>query len=37
MKSLLIVGAGGHGNVVAETAEACGYSNKVFYDNSQSC
>lgn len=32
MKSLLIVGAGGHGNVVAETAEACGYSNIQFVD-----
>lgn len=33
MKSLLIVGAGGHGNVVAETAEACGYSNIQFVDD----
>ncbi|MFR5881215.1 MAG: hypothetical protein ACLUEQ_10635, partial [Cloacibacillus evryensis] len=24
MKSILILGAGGHGRVVAETAEACG-------------
>lgn len=33
MKSLLIIGAGGHGNVVAETAEACGYSNIEFIDD----
>lgn len=25
MKRLLIIGAGGHGKVVAETAVACGY------------
>lgn len=33
MKSLLIIGAGGHGNVVAETAEACGYSSIEFIDD----
>ena len=26
MKRLLIIGAGGHGKVVAETAKACGYT-----------
>jgi len=33
MKSLLIIGAGGHGQVVAETAEACGYSKIEFIDD----
>lgn len=33
MKSLLIIGAGGHGQVVAETAEACGYSKIKFIDD----
>jgi UDP-N-acetylbacillosamine N-acetyltransferase len=34
MKSLLIIGAGGHGQVVAETAAACGYEKMVFLDDS---
>lgn len=32
-KSLLIIGAGGHGNVVKEIAEALGYSNIEFLDD----
>ncbi len=32
MNRLIIIGAGGHGKVVAETAEACGYSDVVFVD-----
>ena len=34
MKSLLIIGAGSHGQVVAETAEACGYGKIGFLDDS---
>ena len=34
MNKLLIIGAGGHGKVVADTAEACGYSNIAFLDQS---
>lgn len=34
MTELLIIGAGGHGKVVADTAEACGYSNIAFLDQS---
>ena len=33
MKRLAIVGAGGHGRVVAETAEWCGWDDIVFYDD----
>lgn len=33
MTSLLIIGAGGHGKVVAETALACGYSDVAFLDS----
>lgn len=33
MKSLLVIGAGGHGQVVAECAEACGYENIDFLDD----
>lgn len=33
MKSLLIIGAGGHGQVVAEVAEACGYTQIAFLDD----
>lgn len=33
MKSLLIIGAGSHGRVVAETAVACGYEKIVFLDD----
>ncbi len=32
MNILQIIGAGGHGKVVAETAEACGYSDIRFFD-----
>ncbi|NKB54536.1 MAG: acetyltransferase [Rhizobiaceae bacterium] len=32
MTQLRIIGAGGHGKVVAETAEACGYSDIAFLD-----
>lgn len=32
--TLLIIGAGGHGKVVAETAEACGYQISFLDDNS---
>ena len=34
MNKLLIIGAGGHGKVVADTAECCGYSNIAFLDQS---
>jgi sugar O-acyltransferase (sialic acid O-acetyltransferase NeuD family) len=34
MTELLIIGAGGHGKVVADTAEACGYSDIGFLDQS---
>lgn len=30
MKNLLIIGAGGHGRVVAEVAEDCGYTQVVY-------
>jgi sugar O-acyltransferase (sialic acid O-acetyltransferase NeuD family) len=33
MKSLLILGAGGHGQVVKEIAEACGYDTIAFLDD----
>ena len=33
MKSLLILGAGGHGQVVKEIAEACGYDTFAFLDD----
>lgn len=33
MKSLLIIGAGGHGQVVAECAEVCGYERIDFLDD----
>ncbi len=33
MKSLLIIGAGGHGQVVKEIAEACGYETIDFLDD----
>lgn len=33
MKSLLIIGAGGHGSVVAETATVCGYEKIDFLDD----
>lgn len=36
MKSLLIIGAGEHGQVVAECAEACGYEKIDFLDDNQS-
>ena len=32
-KKLLILGAGGHGQVVAEVAEACGYTEIAFLDD----
>jgi sugar O-acyltransferase (sialic acid O-acetyltransferase NeuD family) len=32
MTELRIIGAGGHGKVVADTAEACGYSDIAFLD-----
>lgn len=34
MKTLLIIGAGGHGRVVGEIAEACGYSVAYLDDQS---
>ena len=34
MTQLLIIGAGGHGKVVADTAEAAGYSDVAFLDQS---
>lgn len=33
MGSLLVIGAGGHGRVVKEIAEACGYSHIAFLDD----
>lgn len=33
MKNLLIIGAGGHGRVVAEVAEDCGYTQIAFLDD----
>ena len=33
MKSILIIGAGGHGRVIAETALACGYDKIDFLDD----
>lgn len=33
MKSLLIIGAGSHGLIVSETAEACGYEKIEFLDD----
>lgn len=33
MRKLLIIGAGGHGQVVAEVAENCGYSDIAFVDD----
>ncbi|SEK70214.1 sugar O-acyltransferase, sialic acid O-acetyltransferase NeuD family [Roseovarius nanhaiticus] len=33
MKSLRIIGAGGHGKVVADTAMACGYGDIAFLDD----
>lgn len=33
MKSLLIIGGGGHGQVVKEIAEACGYDTVAFLDD----
>lgn len=33
MKNLLIIGAGGHGKVVAEVAEECGYTQVAFLDD----
>lgn len=36
MKTLLIIGAGGHGKVVAEIASACGYDKVVFLDDNSS-
>ena len=33
MKSILVIGAGGHGQVVAEVAEACGYTRIDFLDD----
>ena len=33
MKSLLIIGAGGHGHVVKDIAEACGYDSIDFLDD----
>lgn len=32
-KKLLIIGAGGHGQVVAEVAEDCGYQEIAFIDD----
>jgi len=33
MRSLAILGASGHGKVVADTAEICGWENIVFFDD----
>lgn len=36
-RELVIVGAGGHGQVVAECAEACGYASIRFFDDRADC
>ena len=36
-KSLLIIGAGGHGKVVKEVAEAVGYDKIAFLDDNRGC
>ena len=33
MKSIAILGASGHGKVVAEIAELCGFQKIVFFDD----
>ena len=35
-KKILIIGAGGHGRVVKEVAEACGYKKVDFLDDNSS-
>ncbi len=35
--SIVIIGAGGHGKVVADTALLCGYSKVIFLDDSDNC
>lgn len=37
MKKLLIIGAGGHGQVLAEVAMACGYDRVDFVDDRNPC
>jgi len=37
MKKLLIIGAGGHGQVLAEVAVACGYDRVDFLDDRNPC
>lgn len=37
MHALLIIGAGGHGQVVAEVASACGYDKIDFLDDQNKC
>ncbi len=37
MKKLLIIGAGGHGQVLAEVAMACGYDRVDFLDDRNPC
>lgn len=37
MKKLLIIGAGGHGRVLAEVAMACGYDRVDFLDDRNPC
>ena len=37
MKKLLIIGAGGHGRVLAEVAMACGYDRVDFLDDRNAC
>lgn len=36
MRNLIIIGAGGHGKVVADIAVCCGYSNIAFLDDNDS-
>lgn len=33
MRKLAILGAGGHGKVVADTAECCGWEEVFFFDD----
>ena len=33
MKSIAILGASGHGKVVAEIAELCGFDSIIFFDD----
>lgn len=36
-QSIVIIGAGGHGRVVADAARACGYTRVLFLDDAEDC